>query len=197
MTSPIPVIEDNAHALFAKYKGKYLGTFGAMATQSFHETKNFTCGEGGALVINREEFIQRAEILREKGTNRTSFFRGDVDKYTWIDIGSSFLPSDILAAYLFAQFEAKDEIQGKRKRIWNYYFSHLQDASHRHDFSLPYIPPECDQSYHLFYLLLPSADRRLGPTAIGRSRSTAGRPTSSRSGCSGNSSGVLRVSGST
>ncbi len=99
----IPVVEDNAHGLFASYKGRRLGTFGCLATQSFHETKNIICGEGGALIVNRADLTERAEILREKGTNRSRFFRGQVDKYTWVDIGSSYLPSDLLAAYLFAQ----------------------------------------------------------------------------------------------
>ncbi len=112
----IPVIEDNAHGLFGKYKDRYLGTFGTFATQSFHETKNFSCGEGGALLINDDNYIERAEIIREKGTNRTKFFRGEVDKYTWVDIGSSYLLSDILAAFLFAQLEQRDKIQSKRKK---------------------------------------------------------------------------------
>jgi len=99
----VAVVEDNAHGLFGKYKGKYLGTFGTLATQSFHETKNFNCGEGGALLINDPQYIERAEIIREKGTNRSRFYRGQVDKYTWVDIGSSYLPSDMLAAYLYAQ----------------------------------------------------------------------------------------------
>ena len=114
----IPIVEDNAHGLFGKYKGRYLGTFGAFATQSFHETKNVTCGEGGALIINDPRYIERAEIIREKGTNRSRFFRGQVDKYTWVDIGSSYLPSDILAAFLYAQLEAREEIQAKRQQIW-------------------------------------------------------------------------------
>src|SRR4030042_7001946 len=114
----IPVMEDNAHALFAKYKGKYLGTFGVMATQSFHETKNISCGEGGALLFNDTQYIERAEILREKGTDRSRFFRGQVDKYTWIDIGSSYLPSDILAAFLYGQLEQYVAIQHKRQQIW-------------------------------------------------------------------------------
>ena len=102
----VPVVEDNAHGLFGKYKGQYLGTFGVMATQSFHETKNFSSGEGGALLINDRAFVERAEIIREKGTNRSRFFRGQVDKYTWVDIGSSYLPSDILAAFLYGQLGA-------------------------------------------------------------------------------------------
>ena len=104
----LAVVEDNAHGLFARYRNKYLGTFGCLATQSFHETKNLTCGEGGALVINVEQYVNRAEILREKGTNRSSFFRGEVDKYSWVDIGSSYLPSDILAAFLCAQLESSE-----------------------------------------------------------------------------------------
>src|ERR1700693_954573 len=116
--SGVAVVEDNAHGLFGTYRGRQLGTFGCMAAQSFHETKNFSCGEGGALLINDERFIERAEIVREKGTNRSRFFRGLVDKYTWTDIGSSYLPSEMLAAALLAQFEARESIQERRKRIW-------------------------------------------------------------------------------
>ena len=118
----VPVVEDNAHGLFGKYKGQFLGTFGVMATQSFHETKNFSCGEGGALLVNNPNLEQRAEIIREKGTNRSRFFRGEIDKYTWVDIGSSYLPSDILAAFLLAQLEKRDQIQAKRKLIWEKYY---------------------------------------------------------------------------
>src|SRR5229473_3317795 len=107
----VAIVEDNAHGLFGTYRGKQLGTFGCMGTQSFHETKNFSCGEGGALLINDERFVERAEIIREKGTNRSRFFRGQVDKYTWTDIGSSYLPSELLSAALVAQFEARDSIQ--------------------------------------------------------------------------------------
>ena len=121
----LPVIEDNAHGLFGKYNGRYLGTFGAIATQSFHETKNFSCGEGGALLINDERFLERAELIHEKGTNRSRFFRGEIDKYSWVDIGSSYLPSDILAAILYGQLENRSLIQTKRKNIWNYYYKHL------------------------------------------------------------------------
>jgi dTDP-4-amino-4,6-dideoxygalactose transaminase len=113
--SGIPVVEDNAHGLFARYQGRYLGTFGCLATQSFHETKNVICGEGGALLINDPQYTERAEILREKGTNRSRFYRGEVDKYTWVDIGSSYLPSDILAAFLYAQLEAYERIQSRRR----------------------------------------------------------------------------------
>lgn len=152
----IPVVEDNAHGLFGKYRGQNLGTFGALATQSFHETKNFTCGEGGAIIINRDNLIERAEIIREKGTNRSRFFRGMVDKYTWVDVGSSYLPSDALAAYLFAQLQSRDAIQTKRAQIWNAYQQSLSDWAARHDVRLPTIPDHCEQSYHMFYLLLPS-----------------------------------------
>lgn len=156
----VAVIEDNAHGLFGKYKGRDLGTFGTMATQSFHETKNFNCGEGGALLINDPVYAERAEILREKGTNRSRFFRGQVDKYTWVDIGSSFLPSDMLAAYLFAQFETSGEIQKKRKRIWTYYHQHLAAWAAANGVRLPIIPDHCEQAYHMFYLLMPSLDER-------------------------------------
>ncbi len=156
----ITVVEDNAHGLFAKYKGKYLGTFGSLATQSFHETKNFTCGEGGALLINEEKMIERAEIIREKGTNRNRFFRGQVDKYTWVDIGSSYLPSDILAAYLFAQLEARERIQARRCQVWTYYYQNLQSWAERHAVCLPTIPSYCEQPYHMFYLLMPNLEIR-------------------------------------
>jgi dTDP-4-amino-4,6-dideoxygalactose transaminase len=156
----IPVVEDNAHGLFGTYKGKFLGTFGAMATQSFHETKNFTCGEGGALLINDPSIVERAEIIREKGTNRSRFFRGQVDKYTWVDIGSSYLPSDILAAFLYAQFEQRERIQAHRKHIWEMYEETLRDWAVQHDVQLPHIPDHCGQAYHMFYILLPNLDLR-------------------------------------
>ncbi len=156
----VAVVEDNAHGLFGKYKGRYLGTFGSLATQSFHETKNFTCGEGGALLINDPQYIERAEILREKGTNRSRFFRGQVDKYSWVDVGSSYLPSDILAAFLYAQLEARAEIQAKRRHLWHYYYEHLRDWAEEHHVRLPIVPPHCEQSYHMFYLLMPSLEQR-------------------------------------
>jgi dTDP-4-amino-4,6-dideoxygalactose transaminase len=156
----IPVVEDNAHGLFGKYKGQYLGTFGCMATQSFHETKNITCGEGGALLINNPDYIERAEIIREKGTNRSRFFRGQVDKYTWVDIGSSYLPSDILAAFLYAQIEAREEVQRKRKRVWESYLPNLQDWARTNQVGLPYVPEYCEQPYHMFYLVFPSLEIR-------------------------------------
>ena len=156
----IAVIEDNAHGLFGKYKGKYLGTFGSMASQSFHETKNFTCGEGGALLINDRELAERAEIIREKGTNRSRFFRGQVDKYTWVDIGSSYLPSDILAAFLFAQFEQREKIQLHRKQVWEMYYAGLKDWADEHGVRLPFIPENCEQTYHMFYMLMTNLDLR-------------------------------------
>jgi dTDP-4-amino-4,6-dideoxygalactose transaminase len=156
----VPVIEDNAHGLFARYKGQFLGTFGCLATQSFHETKNFSCGEGGALLINKPELIERAEILREKGTDRSRFFRGQVDKYTWVDIGSSYLPSDILAAILYAQFEVRDAIQRQRRLIWERYLEGLRPWAMDHDIRLPYVPVYCDQPYHMFYLLMPDGYTR-------------------------------------
>ena len=156
----VAVVEDNAHGLFGTYHGKQLGTFGCMATQSFHETKNFSCGEGGALVINDARLVDRAEIVREKGTNRSRFFRGLVDKYTWTDIGSSYLPSDLLAAALMAQFEARDSIQAARKRIWDRYQTGLVDWAPGIGAHLPVVPPDREQTYHMFYLLMPSLDAR-------------------------------------
>jgi dTDP-4-amino-4,6-dideoxygalactose transaminase len=158
----IPIIEDNAHGLFAKYKGRLLGTFGCMATQSFHETKNFTCGEGGALLINDERLIARAEIIREKGTNRARFFRGQVDKYTWVDLGSSYLPSDMLAAFLYAQLEARNEIQSKREHIWRFYYEHLWEWADRCEVQLPTVPDHVQHPSHLFYMIMRTPEERDG-----------------------------------
>lgn len=156
----IPVVEDNAHGLFGKYQGRYLGTFGVFATQSFHETKNFSCGEGGALLINDSRFVDRAEIIREKGTNRTRFFRGQVDKYSWVDIGSSYLPSDLLAAFLLSQLESREQIQAERRRIWNYYYDNLNNWARKQGVQLAVVPDNAEQTYHMFYLLLPSLKAR-------------------------------------
>ena len=156
----VAVVEDNAHGLFGRYKGRNLGTFGAMATQSFHETKNFTCGEGGALLINDPQYVERAEIIREKGTNRSRFFRGQVDKYTWVDLGSSYLPSDLLAAFLCAQLECRSEIQSRRQHIWQVYHDALGQWAEARGIRLPIVPAHCEQPYHMFYLLLPSLDQR-------------------------------------
>jgi dTDP-4-amino-4,6-dideoxygalactose transaminase len=156
----VAVVEDNAHGLFGRYRGRPLGTFGCLAAQSFHETKNIQCGEGGALVINDPAYVERAEILREKGTDRSRFFRGQVDKYTWVDLGSSFLPSDLLAAFLYAQLEAHREIQERRRRLWERYRDGLAEWAGDNGVRLPVIPAHLDQTYHMFYLLLPSLERR-------------------------------------
>ncbi len=156
----IEVVEDNAHGLFARYKGRRLGTFGALATQSFHETKNSTCGEGGALLINDASYIERAEILRDKGTNRKQFIRGEVDKYTWVEVGSSYPPSDILAAFLLAQLEKRDEILSRRAAVWSFYDRHLAGWAEAHDVKRPTIPDYCEQAYHMYYLVMPSTEAR-------------------------------------
>ncbi|HKF03856.1 MAG TPA: dTDP-4-amino-4,6-dideoxygalactose transaminase [Candidatus Sulfotelmatobacter sp.] len=156
----VRVVEDNAHGLFSRYQKRYTGTFGCLATQSFHETKNFTCGEGGGLIINDRDLLERALVIREKGTNRNRFFRGEVDKYTWVDLGSSYLPSDLLAAFLCAQLEAKQTIQEKRRRVWTHYYESLADWAGRNEVQLPLVPPGCEQAYHMFYMLLPSAEYR-------------------------------------
>jgi dTDP-4-amino-4,6-dideoxygalactose transaminase len=156
----VAIVEDNAHGLFGRYKGKLLGTFGALATQSFHETKNFSCGEGGALLINDDRYTERAEVIREKGTNRSRFFRGQVDKYTWTDLGSSYLPSDLLAAILLAQFEARDRIQTNRSFIWERYHESLGAWAAQNGATLPVVPPDREQTFHMFYLLMPNLDAR-------------------------------------
>jgi dTDP-4-amino-4,6-dideoxygalactose transaminase len=156
----VSVVEDSAHGLYGKYKGRFLGSFGVLAAQSFHETKNFSCGEGGALLINDPRYIERAEIIREKGTNRSRFFRGQVDKYTWVDIGSSYLPSDILAAFLFAQLEQRDKIQSHRQHVWETYQAGLSDWAAHHGVRLPVVPEYCDQAFHMYYLLLPDLATR-------------------------------------
>jgi len=156
----LSVVEDNAHGLFGKFRGRWLGTFGRLATQSFHETKNITCGEGGALLINDAQLIERAEIIREKGTNRSRFFRGQVDKYSWVDIGSSYVMSDVLAAFLYAQLEVWQTIQSCRERIWKYYDQRLRDWAQARGIGCPVVPAHCEQSYHMYYLIMPSLDDR-------------------------------------
>jgi dTDP-4-amino-4,6-dideoxygalactose transaminase len=158
----LPVVEDNAHGLFGKYRGQYLGTFGALATQSFHETKNITCGEGGALLINDPSYNEAAEIIREKGTNRTRFFRGQVDKYTWVGLGSSYVMSDLLAAFLYAQLEARADIAAIRQRIWARYADALASWSREQAVQLPSVPGECEQTHHMMYLVMPSLAARQG-----------------------------------
>jgi dTDP-4-amino-4,6-dideoxygalactose transaminase len=167
----IEVIEDNAHGLFGGYRGRPLGTFGRMATQSFHETKNVNCGEGGALVINDPALAERAEIIREKGTDRSRFFRGQVDKYTWVDIGSSYLPSDMLAAYLLGQLERAEQIQSKRRRVWEHYAEALAPWCDRQGVRMPIVPDHCQQPFHMFYLLFQSLDDRQSMIAHLRARS--------------------------
>jgi dTDP-4-amino-4,6-dideoxygalactose transaminase len=156
----LSVVEDNAHGLFGKFRGQWLGTFGCLATQSFHETKNITCGEGGALLVNDDRLVERAEIVREKGTDRSRFFRGQVDKYSWVDIGSSYVMSDVLAAFLFAQLEVWQNIQAQRQRIWEYYDQRLRRWAEEHGIGCPVIPPHCEQSYHMYYLMMKSLDQR-------------------------------------
>lgn len=156
----VPIIEDNAHGLFGKYKDQPLGSFGDMATLSFHETKNISCGEGGALLINDESLIERAEIIREKGTNRSRFFRGEVDKYSWVDVGSSYLPSELLAAYLAVQLRRSEDIQRGRRTIWQTYYAALHEWAVAHDVRLAVVPEECEQAFHMFYLIMPSERSR-------------------------------------
>jgi dTDP-4-amino-4,6-dideoxygalactose transaminase len=156
----VVVIEDNAHGLFGKYKGRWLGTFGQMTTQSFHETKNITCGEGGALLVNDPRFEERAEIIREKGTNRARFFRGQVDKYSWVDVGSSYVMSDVLAAFLYGQLEQWENIQAKRRAIWEKYDQQLGEWAAVNGIRCPIIPDHCEQAYHMYYLLMPSLEVR-------------------------------------
>ena len=156
----VALIEDNAHGLFGHYRDRPLGTFGSLATLSFHETKNVSCGEGGALLVNQPALVARAEILREKGTDRSRFFRGEVDKYGWVDLGSSYLPSDLLAAFLLAQLEARDAIQAKRRAIWRRYQNRLASWAEQVGATLPVIPSHVEQTYHLFYVLLPTLGAR-------------------------------------
>jgi dTDP-4-amino-4,6-dideoxygalactose transaminase len=154
------VVEDNAHGLFGRYRGQALGTFGALAAQSFHETKNVTCGEGGAILLNDGSLVEAAEIIREKGTNRKKFFRGEVDKYTWVGLGSSYVQSDLLAAFLYAQLEAREQIQRAREAVWRRYAEALEGWAAEVGASLPFVPEHCEQAYHMFYVLLPSLDAR-------------------------------------
>jgi len=153
-THSLRIIEDAAQGVNSSYKGDYLGTLGDLGCYSFHETKNYSSGEGGALVINDDALVERAEILREKGTDRSRFFRGQVDKYSWVDIGSSFLPSDVLAAVLLAQLESLDEINEQRRRVCQRYEERLQSLADDGHIELPIIPDECQTNNHMFYILL-------------------------------------------
>ena len=147
------VVEDAAQSIDSYYKSKPLGSIGHFGCFSFHETKNIQCGEGGMLAINDERFIKRAEIIWEKGTNRAQFFRGEIDKYGWVDIGSSFLPSDIIAAFLFAQLEHLEQIQNKRKEIWKQYYEALKPLEDKGFFKLPKTPEYASNNGHMFYLI--------------------------------------------
>lgn len=156
----ILVVEDAAQGVMAKYKGKYLGTIGDLGAYSFHETKNYTMGEGGTININNKRFIERGEIIREKGTDRARFFRGEVDKYSWVDIGSSYLPSEMNAAYLYAQLEVADDINQKRLAIWKCYYNGLKQLQQDGYLELPYIPEECEHNAHMFYIKLKDLEER-------------------------------------
>ncbi|MGA7540806.1 MAG: dTDP-4-amino-4,6-dideoxygalactose transaminase [Steroidobacteraceae bacterium] len=158
----LPIVEDAAHAIDSFHDGRPLGGFGAMATFSFHETKNLTSGEGGMLVVNDAALEARAEVIREKGTNRSAFFRGEIAKYAWIDLGSSFLPSEIVSAYLYAQLEVLDDIQKKRLALWNRYRDNLSAALPGHGVQLPVIPRFATNNAHMFYLVCASAQERSG-----------------------------------
>jgi dTDP-4-amino-4,6-dideoxygalactose transaminase len=166
----IAIVEDNAHGLFGKYKQRWLGTLGTLATQSFHETKNITCGEGGALVVNDPAFVERAEVMREKGTNRSRFFRGQVDKYSWVDLGSSYVMSDVLAAFLYGQLEVWRQIQEKRRRIWQRYHAELSEWAAARDIRCPTVPEGCEQAYHMYALILPSLPIRQALIAFLKAR---------------------------
>ena len=154
------LVEDNAHGLYGRYQGRALGSFGRFSTLSFHETKNFICGEGGALVVNREDDVRRANVVYHKGTNRRDFLLGEVDKYTWQDTGSSFGLADVLAAYLCAQLEERDKVLTKRRVAFERYVRMLEPEGQRHGYALPIVPPDREQAYHMFYVLLPDAETR-------------------------------------
>jgi dTDP-4-amino-4,6-dideoxygalactose transaminase len=152
----VAVVEDNAHGLFGSYRGQPLGTFGTLATLSFHETKNVSCGEGGALVINDPALVERAEVAREKGTDRRRHARGEVDRYSWVGLGSSYVQAEILAAVLLSQLERSVEIQRQRAAIWNDYSKKLSEWAAGGGVQLPCVPADCEPAYHLFSLLMPS-----------------------------------------
>jgi dTDP-4-amino-4,6-dideoxygalactose transaminase len=156
----IPVIEDAAQAVNAHYRGRPLGTIGQLGCYSFHETKNYTAGEGGALCVNDPALIERAEIIRDKGTNRQQFYRGLADKYSWVDIGSSYVPSEVSSAVLLAQLEAMDEIQSHRKAVFNWYHAALAPLEADGRLRRPIIPPHCGTNHHMYHVLLPDAAAR-------------------------------------
>lgn len=154
------VVEDAAQGVMSEYKGRVLGSIGDFGCYSFHETKNYSMGEGGAILINNDKFIERAEIVREKGTNRNKFFRGEIDKYTWVDLGSSYLPSEINAAYLYAQLEEAEKVNNKRLELWNTYYEELKPLEDKGIIELPYIPKECKHNAHMFYIKAKDLDER-------------------------------------
>jgi dTDP-4-amino-4,6-dideoxygalactose transaminase len=154
------IVEDAAQGVMAKYKGNYLGTIGDFGTYSYHETKNYSCGEGGSLIINNEKYFERAEIIREKGTNRSKFFRGEVDKYSWVDIGSSYLLSELNAAYLYAQLEEAEKIKSNRLDSWNLYYNLLKPLKEKGIIELPYIPAHCEHNAHMFYVKVKDLEER-------------------------------------
>lgn len=156
----LPVIEDAAQGVMSTYKGRSLGTLGDLGCYSFHETKNYTMGEGGAIVINNEKYINRAEIIREKGTNRTRFYRGEIDKYSWVDIGSSFLPSEFNVSYLYGQLLVADAINEDRLDSWQYYYKNLQRYAEKGIIELPFIPDSCQHNAHMFYIKFPDLRQR-------------------------------------
>jgi dTDP-4-amino-4,6-dideoxygalactose transaminase len=164
------VVEDNAHGLFGTYRGRPLGSFGTLAAHSFHETKNVTCGEGGALALSDAALVEAAEIVREKGTNRKQFFRGEVDKYTWVSLGSSYVPSDLLSAFLLAQLEARDRIQTARARLWHRYDDALRPWAAETGAQLPVVPTDRGHAYHLYHVLLQSLEVRTALIARLRER---------------------------
>ena len=156
----LKVIEDAAQGVMAKYKDKYLGTIGDIGCYSFHETKNYSMGEGGAVVFKNDDYTELAEIIREKGTNRSKFFRGQVDKYTWVEYGSSYLPSDINAAYLWAELEKADEINNNRLESWNFYNESLKELEDKGDIERPFIPKECTHNAHMYYIKVKDLEER-------------------------------------
>jgi dTDP-4-amino-4,6-dideoxygalactose transaminase len=156
----LTVVEDAAQGVYARYKGRALGTIGHLGTYSFHETKNYICGEGGALCIRDEQFVKRAEIIRDKGTNRQQYFRGDVDKYTWVDVGSSYVISELCCAFLYGQLELLDEIAARRKAIYDRYSEMIQPLEGREWIRTPRVPEHCTSNYHMFYILVPSHNAR-------------------------------------
>jgi dTDP-4-amino-4,6-dideoxygalactose transaminase len=156
----LPLIEDAAQGVDAFYKGRALGSLGALGAYSFHSTKNVACGEGGALCINSEELVDRAEVIRDKGTNRGQFIRGEVDRYTWVDVGSSYLPSELVTAFLFGQLEMIEWSTKRRSRICRLYNEHLSPLEEQGLLQLPFTPDDCESNYHLYYVLLPNEDTR-------------------------------------